>query len=88
VPVELEDSRVVFLHRGAPVATTRLAPLRVGAGERTRRTVSVRLGARPALAVRGRDLLDRGAWAITLYVTVAPVLGPRFDFPIYLVPPG
>jgi hypothetical protein len=88
VPVELEDNRVVFLHRGAPVATSRLAPLRVGAGERTRQTVSVRLGARPALAVRGRDLLDRGAWAITLYVRVAPVLGPRFDFPIYLVPPG
>jgi hypothetical protein len=88
LPVELEGSRVVFLHRGAPVATTRLAPLRVGAGERATRRVAVRIGSRPALALRGRDLLDRDRWAITLYVTVAPLVGPRFDFPIYLVPPG
>jgi hypothetical protein len=84
IDVRLEQNRLEVRHGGSVVATTRLAPITVPAGERRVQRVDLQVGLTPSALRKGRALLQADEWRIVLYIEVAP----GFDFPIYLLHPG
>jgi hypothetical protein len=72
--VIIEDSEVVIEHRGAHLATTRLAPLSAPAGQAVTQTLRFTVEATPSMIARGRELLGGDGWHMTLYVDVTPHL--------------
>jgi hypothetical protein len=83
IDVELEDNRVEVQHKGAHIATGKLSPAKISAGETVEQTVDFSLSISPLELRKGRDLLDKDAWEIVLYLQVAE----NFEFPIYLLHP-
>ena len=81
VDVELEDNRIEIRHQGDLVGTTKINPIQVGAGQTSTQNIKLQLDVNATFVRRGRSLLSRDAWTITLYIAVAP----GFDFPIYLL---
>ncbi|MBT8493047.1 MAG: hypothetical protein KJO07_08310 [Deltaproteobacteria bacterium] len=78
--VAIEDNRLEIRNKGDLVATTKLAPLAVPAGEKRRQTIEFAMKVTPSMVRKGRELLDKDNWKMVLYLEVAP----GFEFPIYL----
>lgn len=78
--VQLERNRLVLEHEGTVVATTRLSPLAVPAGQRVEERVGLTLALDPAAVRKGRALLSAAGWRVTLWLEVADGL----EFPVYL----
>ena len=76
----LEENRVEIRHEEDLVATTRLEPFRVPAGEQIVQTIGVDLDLDLRVALKAGSLLDEEKWTVTLFVE----LGENLDFPIYL----
>ncbi len=81
VPVEVEDNRLELRHNGDLVGTGALRPVRVEAGATVTKRVGLELDVDVDFALRGRALLKREPWKLTLFLEVAPGL----EFPIFLL---
>jgi len=79
--VVIEDNRLDVTHEGDKVAETRLSPMTVPAGESVTQTIEFDLSVSPAALRKGRELLSRERWKMTLYFQVAE----RFEFPVFLL---
>lgn len=81
IDVELEQNRVEVEHKGDHIATAKLSPTEIPAGETVRETIKFSLSISPLELRKGRSLFERDAWKIVLYLQVAE----KFEFPIYLL---
>jgi len=77
--VVIDRNRLEVRHEQSLVATSRLSPMRIPAGQQQVQDVRLMVETQPSVLLKGRRLLqDR--WSLTLYVEVVD----GFDFPIYL----
>ena len=81
VDVEIEDNRLVAVHHGQLVATSRIPRMRIAAGATERVPLRLPLTVKPSQALRLRGLLTQRDWELTLYFEVAA----GFTFPVFLV---
>lgn len=77
--VAIEKNRLEVRHGEALVATGRLSPMAVPAGQKRVQTLDLRVDLHPSVLLKGRALL-RDKWTVTLLLEVADGL----EFPIYL----
>ena len=76
--VAIEDNEIIVRHQSQPVATTRIAPMAIPAGQTVTQKLAFSVVIQPSLIARGLDLLDRDAWQLTLYIDVAPYVRVPF----------
>jgi hypothetical protein len=78
--VEIEDNRLELAKDGQRFASTRVTPLAVPAGGRSRVHMQLPVVLTPGQLARGTELLQAEGWTVTLWLAVAP----GFELPIYL----
>lgn len=79
--VEVEENRVEITHGKEVLATTRITPFKVAAGQAVKRRIAFQLSTdASAIFDKGRALFKSG-WTITLYLKVAS----GFELPVYLL---
>ena len=79
--VVVEDNHLDITHEGTPVAVTKLSPMTIPSGHTVTQRIEFDLAVSPSTLAKGRELLQRESWKITLFVQVAD----RFEFPIFLL---
>jgi hypothetical protein len=83
IDVALERNRIELRHEETLVARTKLAPMRVPAGQTVEQRLDFTMELNPRALLKGQALLSRG-WRITLLLEISP----SFEFPVYLLDPG
>ena len=81
--VALERNRLEVRHKETLVATSRLSPFTVKAGEKRRERLDFTVRLNPRALLKGRTLFSN-EWRITLFLEIAE----DFEFPIYLLAPS
>ncbi len=83
IDVEIEDNRIVVEHETDLVATGKLSPVRIPAGETVRHRAALTVAVSPLELRKGRALFEARQWRVVLYLMVADDL----ELPVYLLTP-